>query len=374
MSAFMKAVRKEFPMKVCFAGESDAGKSFSSLVFAEYLSKRTGKRTAAVDTDAHRLTKKYAGRFDFDVADVSAPYNPGALTQLIRNAEKEGYGQFIVDSGSDYYDGPGGLLAMAKGKAVNGNVQAGWGVVTPIQNELFDVIGQSSMHIMFTVRARNGEIMQRSDFPFKVDTVLMLNRQHSATVAKSFSENMGAGRVVGVPDAKLAERMLNGSSWLAELASGVNQVSDVRCQVSGAAPLSAFAALADIPPFAKNTKMGGENRPCKPEKLKRVIYARMNESEQAAKPSERGVLAGLLAEIGGDVLLKFLVGYEDVNALPGGYVHALLWWLAPLSAPLSATQTSPQMGERNSGGMAEVVKAEARACVVEYSRLVEIKQ
>ncbi len=79
-----------------------------------------------------------------------------------------------------------------------------------------------------------------------------------------------------------------------------------------------------------------DERPYKPEKLKRVIYARMNKfGNMEATEQERAQLG----EIDTDTLF-FLTGYYSESDLPDEYVKALAWWLG--SAQQSVIQAEAQ--------------------------------
>jgi hypothetical protein len=212
MTTFQKAVQGNKLLRIVVGGETDAGKSFTSLLFAAELAKLTGKRTAAVDTENGRLSHRYASKFDFDVVNAQPPFEPARLTKLIHEAEGAGYGQFIIDSGSDYYEG---MLAQVKTQAgemrsarsQSPNPQAAWGKVTPTQNELYDAILRSSMHILFTVRERSGQLLQRKDFAFKFDLVLVMDKAHAAIVSKSFNDDFPVGRTFQKPNGNLIRLM-----------------------------------------------------------------------------------------------------------------------------------------------------------------------
>lgn len=213
MSTFQKAVRGDKLLRIVIGGETDAGKSFTSLVFATELAGISNKRSAVVDTENGRLKHRYASKFDFDVVEPKPPFEPSALTKLIHEAEAGGYGQLIIDSGSDYYEGmlaqvktQAGQMRSAKSQAPN--AMAAWGKVTPTQNELYDSMLRSSMHVLFTVRERSGTLLQRADFAFKFDLVLVMDKAHTATVRKSFNDDFPVGREFDKPNGNLIRMML----------------------------------------------------------------------------------------------------------------------------------------------------------------------
>jgi len=203
VQGFQKAVKGKKPLRLILGGPSSSGKSYTALEFAKYLEERTGKPTAAIDTEHGRLSL-YADRFKFDVLEIEPPFHPNRMIELIHLAEEGGYGQMIIDSATHFYQGIGGLLEIVTDAAktrFGGNQYAGWAVGTPIQNNMIDTIIRSPMHILFTIRAKqeymetekNGrkfyektgmELMQRNDTEFDFDVALMLDMDNNAIVTK----------------------------------------------------------------------------------------------------------------------------------------------------------------------------------------------
>ena len=200
---FQKAVKGKKPLRLIIGGPSSSGKSYTALEFCKYLEKKTGKPTAAIDTEHGRLSL-YADRFSFDVLEVEPPFHPDRMVELIHLAEESGYGQFIIDSSTHFYQGIGGLLEIVADAAktrFGGNQYAGWAIGTPIQNNMIDTIIRSPMHIIFTIRAKQEyleteknnrkfyektgmELIQRNDTEFDFDVALMMDMDNNAIVTK----------------------------------------------------------------------------------------------------------------------------------------------------------------------------------------------
>jgi hypothetical protein len=200
---FQKAVKGKKPLRLIIGGPSSSGKSYTALEFAKHLALKTGKKTAAIDTEHGRLSL-YADRYSFDVLEIEPPFHPDRMVELIHLAEEAGYGQFIIDSSTHFYQGIGGLLEIVSDAAktrFGGNQYAGWSVGTPIQNNMIDTIIRSPMHIIFTIRAKqdylqtekNGktvyekagmELVQRNDTEFDFDVALMMDMDNNALVTK----------------------------------------------------------------------------------------------------------------------------------------------------------------------------------------------
>ena len=63
---FQKAVKGKKPLRLIIGGPSSSGKSYTALEFAKFLALKTGKPTAAIDTEHGRLSL-YADKYQFDV-------------------------------------------------------------------------------------------------------------------------------------------------------------------------------------------------------------------------------------------------------------------------------------------------------------------
>ena len=203
VQGFQKAVKGKKPLRLILGGPSSSGKSYTALEFCKFLATKTGKPTAAIDTEHGRLSL-YADRYEFDVLEVEPPFHPDRMVELIHLAEDAGYGQFIIDSSTHFYMGSGGLLEIVNDAAktrFGGNQYAGWSVGTPIQNNMIDTIIRSPMHILFTIRAKqehletekNGrkfyekagmEFIQRADTEFDFDVAIMMDMDNNAVVTK----------------------------------------------------------------------------------------------------------------------------------------------------------------------------------------------
>lgn len=104
---FRPAVRSNVQLMIGLAGGTGSGKSYSALELASGLA--GGKRFAAIDTENGRLLH-YADFFQFDHAELKAPFTPMAYTEAILAADAQGYPVIVVDQFSHEHAGEGGLL------------------------------------------------------------------------------------------------------------------------------------------------------------------------------------------------------------------------------------------------------------------------
>lgn len=100
------AARVNTPAFIALAGPSGSGKTRSALELAMGLA-GDGKVLLA-DTEGNRALH-YADLYQFDHVEFRPPYTPERTAKLIDLAEARGYAVLIVDSGSDEYEGEGGL-------------------------------------------------------------------------------------------------------------------------------------------------------------------------------------------------------------------------------------------------------------------------
>ena len=104
---FRPAVRENVPLLIGLAGGTGSGKTFSAMTLAKGIA--GSKRFAVIDTENGRA-KHYADMFQFDVADLSAPFRPAAYADAIQAADAKGYPAIVVDSISHEWSGDGGCL------------------------------------------------------------------------------------------------------------------------------------------------------------------------------------------------------------------------------------------------------------------------
>ena len=104
---FRPAVRENVPLLIGLAGGTGSGKTYSAMQLAKGIA--ADQRFAVIDTENGRASF-YADTFDFDVAEIRAPFRPQAYTDAIMAADAAGYTVIVVDSMSHEWYGDGGCL------------------------------------------------------------------------------------------------------------------------------------------------------------------------------------------------------------------------------------------------------------------------
>lgn len=220
---FKKAVKEEAKLRLAIAGPSGSGKTYTALAVGTALGK-----VALVDTE-HGSASKYADVFDFDVAEMHAPFHPDKYVKAIEAASAAGYDVVILDSLSHAWNGPGGVLEIVEqaSKKYRGNSYAGWQEGTPVHNRLIEAIVGAGIHVIGTMRSKQEYILidkngkqqpqkvgmapvQRDGFEYEFDVFLDMDVDNNAIVSKTRCPAL-TGAVITKPGKPLAETL---AAWL----------------------------------------------------------------------------------------------------------------------------------------------------------------
>jgi len=195
-----KAVKYQIKVKIALMGPSGSGKTYSAL----RLAGGCGAKTLLVNTEADR-GYLYAGKFDYDIVDLTAPYTPEKYIEIIDYAEKEGYDTLIIDSGTHEWSGRGGLLEVHGN--MPGNSYTNWAKITPRHNAFVDKILYSKVNIIVCLRGKDVYVMaenergkqtpkkeglgadMRANFEYEMMATLMIDQQ--SHIAVPMKDNTG---------------------------------------------------------------------------------------------------------------------------------------------------------------------------------------
>jgi hypothetical protein len=115
---FRPATRSGVGLLIGLASGTGGGKTMSAMRLATGIVGRD-KRFAVIDTESGRARHyapapgkqpNFVDSFNFDVADLRAPFTPEAYTEAIMAADAAGYGAIVVDSASHVWAGDGGCM------------------------------------------------------------------------------------------------------------------------------------------------------------------------------------------------------------------------------------------------------------------------
>lgn len=164
--AFAKATKKQGRLRLGLCGPSGSGKTFTALRIAMGLCAQ-GKRVALIDSERGSASL-YAGKFDFDVAELP-DFRVQTYTRLLREAEQAGYDVAILDSISHAWAGKGGLLEQVdNAKGDQRNKFTAWRDVTPQHHDFIDAMLLSPLHIIATMRAKTEYVLEENERGQKV--------------------------------------------------------------------------------------------------------------------------------------------------------------------------------------------------------------
>lgn len=285
---FQKATKKAAKLRMLIAGPSGSGKTYSALRLASAF----GSRIALIDTEKGSASK-YAGDPgipDFDTADVSPPYGPERLIEML--ASVSGYDVAIVDSVTHFWKGTGGFLEMIdaevarmKSRGGKGDSFAAWKVVDPVYRQLVDAIVGCPAHIICCVRAKtayekrqeNGrntvervgmEPEMREGFEYEFDAFGMLDVDHRMVIQKTRCSAVD-GAIVDKPGPAFAAPLMQ---WLA----GERSPGDL-FELSMVEKLRSAATVADLDAVAAAIRADSSMGPAHKERLGGMYKARQAE-------------------------------------------------------------------------------------------------
>lgn len=205
---FKPAERKRAYLKIGIFGPAGSGKTASSLLIAYGITKDWSK-IGLVDTE-NGSGELYAGSTiggvhigQYQVARITAPFEPAKYIAAINAAVKGGLEVLILDSISHAWAGEGGLLDFqGKVTSVVGNSYTAWREVTPLHNKFVEAMLQSKIHLIATLRAKQEYVLeqnekgkmvprkvglapiQRDGMEYEFTTVFSIGGDHIATAEK----------------------------------------------------------------------------------------------------------------------------------------------------------------------------------------------
>lgn len=223
---FQKAVKQQEKLRLALDGPAGSGKTWTSMTIATLLAEKDGGRIAVIDSE-RGSAKKYASDFDFD--HLALPdSNPHTYIGAIEAAIEQGYSVIIVDSLSHAWEGTLELKDEVAKRSHNDSFGA-WREVTPIHNQLVDVMLRAPAHVIATMRTKTEYLVekneatgknkvtkigltpiQRGGVEFEFDVVGDMDQENTLTVSKSRCFAL-AGQVIRKPGVKVAETLWN---WL----------------------------------------------------------------------------------------------------------------------------------------------------------------
>ena len=160
--AFVKAVREKVYLKALLTGPSGCGKSWSALELATGIARKCGSDIAYIGTEGDR-DKLYAQKkskhgdytFEYDLLQLTDPFNTDKYIAAINEAIDAGYKIIIVDSLSAEWQWMNDVH-----NKMPGNSFTNWGKLKPKHRELVDKILVAPAHIICCARGKDEWTME----------------------------------------------------------------------------------------------------------------------------------------------------------------------------------------------------------------------
>ena len=167
---FKKAKRTQARLRTGIAGVSGSGKTMGALRVAKGLVDRmiamgiiegpVEGKIALIDSE-RRSAQLYAHVVPFDTLELVPPYSVDRYQQALLAAEQAGYVVCIIDQISHAWAGPGGQLEWIDTLKQNAkNAMSPWSKVTPVQQEFYDRMLRSPMHLILTMRSKSEWVIE----------------------------------------------------------------------------------------------------------------------------------------------------------------------------------------------------------------------
>lgn len=158
---FKKAVKAQENLRLALDGPAGSGKTFTALRIGSFLSAKAGGRIAVIDSE-RSSARKYANLFDFD--HLTLPdQDPHTYIDAIKAATEAGYSVIVVDSLSHAWEGTLELKDRVQKRSKSNDGFGAWREVTPVHNELVDVMLRAGAHVIVTMRTKTEYLVEKND-------------------------------------------------------------------------------------------------------------------------------------------------------------------------------------------------------------------
>ena len=153
-------VKQKSHAVIGISAPAKTGKTYTALYLAQLLARAAGKPVYMIDTDSGRGLK-YADRPDvypnlcpYLYLRLDPPHSSERYQEAIKAASTAGAGCIVVDTGSDEWDGDGGVLDQFQKRVGNDEKKnmAGWAHVKPPHKRFAHSLTQLDCHIILCFR------------------------------------------------------------------------------------------------------------------------------------------------------------------------------------------------------------------------------
>jgi hypothetical protein len=193
-----QATRQQARIRLGIQGPAGSGKTLGALQVAYGLCADYSK-IAVIDTE-YGSASLYSHLGAYKVLSLSAPFSPERYIDAVNICEAAGMEVIIIDSMSQAWEGPGGILDIHN--SMIGNSFTNWNRVTPRHNALVQAVLQSPCHVLVTIRSKQDYVLttnsqgkttpekvglrgvQREGLDYELTTLFEINIKHQVTASK----------------------------------------------------------------------------------------------------------------------------------------------------------------------------------------------
>lgn len=211
------------------SGAPGWGKTWTALLLAKRFAEELNTWVGVIETERARSVH-YRRMFPHKIARLTS-FEPETYMEALDAFERMGCKVLVIDSLSQAWDGPGGILARVdKARASGGNSFNAWGPAKALQARFITHIMNFPGHTFVTARSKmehaqvtdggrtvvkklGMDITQAGDIEYEFDWAIAFRSvEHDAEVTKSILDAyLPVGEIIDRPGVDLAERLL---SWL----------------------------------------------------------------------------------------------------------------------------------------------------------------
>lgn len=262
-----KAVRERVFLKVVITGPSGSGKTFGAIGIAKGLA--PNGKILVLDTE-NRSASYYAGRWDFDVAELDAPFTTQKYLEGLRAALDNGYEAVVIDSLTHEWAASGGILDQKSQKdARGGNSFSNWNDMKQLHNKFVETLLQSHIHVVCTLRSKMEYALEQDEkgkssvrkiglapissdgMEYEFGVMFDVDRNSHLAIASKDRTGLFEGRNLNLDETVGREL----ATWLAsgaELAPATNTTSVAATAPQGSAPPPATVETRATSPMAQS--------------------------------------------------------------------------------------------------------------------------
>lgn len=230
-----EAKRESILLRAGLCGPTGSGKTKTALIMGTRMVERLGIGPMFVIDSESKSALRYAysprSKQGYRFKHVAMPeddYSPQAYVAAMDYCESQGAGVIVIDSLSHAWNGINGVLELvdqvSERSRSKSTFSEGWKTMTPIHNRLIQRILSSSVHVIFTLRAKTDWVLQENErgkqTPIKVGLAPVQREgvdyepdlffdmtvpDNSLIVSKSRCDRLTPGEVVRKPGADFAD-------------------------------------------------------------------------------------------------------------------------------------------------------------------------